>query len=99
MFNAVADTSSVFGYRIELTPEGGEAKSYFQLSDYYRIPEHRQNRVVFRTPPGSLEGGVTYRCRMFPVDIFGAEGKPVDWSFTVSKTYRCRREKPNCVQE
>ena len=99
MFNAVADTSSVFGYRIELTPEGGEARSYFQLSDYYRIPEHRQNRVVFRTPPGSLEGGVTYRCRIFPVGFFGAEGKPVDWSFTVSKTYRCRREKPNCVQE
>lgn len=99
MFNAAADTSSVFGYRIELIPEGGEAQSYFLLSDYYRIPEHRQSRVVFRTPTGSLDGGVSYRCRIFPVGFFGTEGEPADWRFTVLKNYRCLKDKPNCVQE
>ena len=99
MFNAVADGSSVFGYRIELTPDGGETRSCFLLSDYYRIPEHRQNRVVFRAPPDLLEGGMSYRCRIFPVGFFGTEGKPLDWRFTVLKNYRCLKDKPNCVQE
>ena len=99
MFNAVVDSSSVFGYRIELTPDGGSPYSCFLLSDYYRIPEHRQSRVVFRTPPDSLEGGRSYRCRIFPVGFFGTEGKPLDWRFTVLKNYRCLKGKPNCVQE
>ena len=99
MFNAVEKASSVLGYRIELTPDAGEARSYFQLSDYYRIPEHCQKRVVFRAPSGSLESGRSYRCRIYPVGFWGAEGKPVDWRFTVLKHYRCRQDSPNCVQE
>ena len=99
MFNAAKDASSVLGYRIELTPDAGEPRTYFQLSDYYRIPEHRQNRVVFRAPPDSLEAGKRYRCRIFPVGFFGAEGKPADWRFSVTPHYRCRKDKANCVQE
>jgi hypothetical protein len=99
MFNAAEDTSSVLGYRIELTPDGGEASSCFHLADYYRIAEHRQSRVVFRAPPDSLEGGKSYRCRIFPVGFFGAEGKPMDWRFSVLPHYRCRKDKANCVQE
>lgn len=99
MFNAVGDASSVLGYRVELTPDAGETRSYFQLSDFYRIPAHRQERVVFRAPSGSLESGMGYRCRIFPVGFFGAEGKPLDWRFTVMKHYRCRKDGPNCVQE
>jgi hypothetical protein len=89
----------VFGYRVELTDAGGETVSYFQLSDYYRIPGHRQNRVVFKAPPGSLVSGKSYRCRIFPVGFFGSEGRPVDWRFDVLKSYRCRQDKLNCVQE
>lgn len=99
MFNAAADLSSVFGYRIELQADGGEAVSYFQLSDYYRIRAHRQNRIVFKAPYGSLEPGRSYRCRICPVGFFGSEGRPVDWRFDVLKSYRCRQDKLNCVQE
>ena len=99
MFDAVADTSSVLGYRIELITDGSGPRSFFHLSDYYRIPEHRQNRIVFKAPPYSLENGKSYHCRIFPVGFFGAEGKPLDWHFTVSKSYRCRNDAPNCVQE
>jgi hypothetical protein len=99
MFNAASDLSSVFGYRVELTDAGGETVSYFQLSDYYRIPGHRQNRVVFKAPPGSLVPGKSYRCRIFPVGFFGSEGRPADWRFDVLENYRCRQDKLNCVQE
>lgn len=99
MFNAAADPASVFGYRIELAPDGGEAKSYFQLSDYYRIPEHRQGRIVFRAPPNSLEPGGRYRCRIFPVGFFGSEGSACEWRFSISPGYRGRADAPVCVQE
>ena len=99
MFNAAENRSSVFGYRIELSEEGGETKSYFQLSDYYRIPEHRQNRIVFKAPPGALASGASYRCRIFPVGFFGAEGNPCDWKFTTSPSYRQRSDGAICVQE
>ena len=99
MFNAASDLASVLGYRIELTASGGDAVSYFQISDYYRIPEHRQSRVVFKAPPGSLVPGESYRCRIFPVGFFGTEGRPVDWRFDVHKNYRCRQDRINCVQE
>jgi hypothetical protein len=99
MFNAVSDSSSVFGYRIELTADGENPKSYFQLSDYYRIPAHRQNRVVVKAPPNALVPGKSYCCRIIPVGFFGTEGKSIDWTFTVRKNYHCRSDKLNCVQE
>jgi hypothetical protein len=99
MFNAVSDSSSVFGYRIELTADGENPKSYFQLSDYYRIPVHRQNRVVVKAPPNALVPGKSYCCRIIPVGFFGTEGKSIDWTFTVRKNYHCRSDKLNCVQE
>ena len=85
--------------RVELVPEGGAAKSHFLLSDYYRVPEHRQSRVVFKAPPGALDPGVSYLCRIYPVGFFGAEGRPVQWRFTTKPGYRCRSEGLVCVQE
>ena len=99
LFNPAADRSSVFGYRIELSDEGGGVKSYFLLSDYYRIPTHRQDRIVFKAPPGALASGANYRCRIFPVGFFGAEGKPCDWKFTIRSSYRLRSDMAICVQE
>ncbi len=99
LFNAAEDRSSVFGYRIELSDEGGDPKSYFQLSDYYRIPEHRQRRVVFKAPPRALMPGGSYRCRIFPVGFFGSEGKPCDWRFTIRSSYCFRTEVVPFVQE
>ena len=90
---------SVFDYRVELVEEGGAAMSHFILSDYYRIPEHRQGRVVFKAPPGSLEPGRRYRCRIFPVGFFGAEGQPCGWTFATKPGYRNRATAPVCVQE
>ena len=99
MFNAAERPSSVFGYRVELSDSAGEAKSHFLLSDYYRIPEHRQGRVVFKAPPGSLRPGESYRCRIFPVGFFGAEGAPCEWRFAVRASYRMRTDAPGGVQE
>ena len=99
MFNAAERPSSVFGYRVELSDEAGDVKSYFHLSDYYRIPEHRQNRVVFKAPPESLKPGGRYRCRIFPVGFFGAKGDPCDWRFTIRASYRMRSDAPLGVQE
>ena len=99
MFNAAERPSSVFGYRVELSDEEGGVKSYFHLSDYYRIPEHRQNRVVFKAPPESLKPGGSYRCRIFPVGFFGAEGEPCDWRFAIRASYRIRSDAPLGVQE
>ncbi len=101
MFSAAEPKERVFGYRIELT-EDGEGKapaSCFHLADYYRIPEHRQSRVVFKTPPGSLSAGRSYRCRIFPVGFFGREGRPTAWHFAVKAGYPCRADCPSCVQE
>ncbi|MBQ6916131.1 MAG: metallophosphoesterase [Kiritimatiellae bacterium] len=99
MFNAAAHPESVLGYRVEIAPAGAEAASYFQLGDYYRIPEHRQNRIVFKAPPGSLVPGACHRCRIYPVGFFGAEGRPAEWRFTTKPYYRPRTDKLACVQE
>ena len=99
MFNAAAHPESVLGYRIELVPDGGSAASHFLLSDYYRIPEHRQGRVVFKAPPGSLTPGANYRCRIYPVGFFGAEGHPAEWHFHTKPYYHPRADKLVCVQE
>ena len=99
MFVAATDPSAVYCYRIELTDERGETKSYRQLSDYYRIPEHRQNRVVFRMPPKAGRPGAHYRCRIFPVGFFGAEGRPCEWEFDLRPNYPETKMRANCVQE
>ena len=99
MFNAVRPLGSVFGYRIELTEDGGETKSYFHVSDYYRLPDHRQDRVVFRAPPQALQAGRHYRCRIVPVGFFGKEGGSVEWAFDIRRDYPCRTDKPNALPE
>lgn len=99
MFEAVLDKSSVFGYRIELTEEGGETRSYFQVSDYYRNAGNRAPRVVFKCPPHALVGGRAYRCKIFPVGFFGKEGKPACWRFTTKVGYPYRADKPNVMAE
>ena len=99
MFNAAAKREDVFGYRIELTEADGAVKSHFLLSDYYRVPEHRQGRIIFKAPPGVLQAGQSYGCRIFPVGFFGREGRPATWRFAIKAGYRCRADAPNCVQE
>lgn len=99
LFAAAVDRSAVFGYRIELTEAGGVPKSYFQISDYYRIPEHRVSRVAFKVPAGALAGGRAYECRIFPVGFFGAEGKPITWRFTAKSGYPYRSDRPNVLPE
>ena len=99
MFEAVRPLGSVFGYRVELAEKGGETKSYFQLSDYYRRPAGRQERIVFKAPPHALQADRIYRCRIFPVGFFGKEGKPLDWTFAVRPGYPCRADKPNVLPE
>lgn len=99
MFNAAVDPAAVYCYRIELTDEKGETKSYHQLSDYYRIPEHRQNRIVFRLPPKAGHPGGHYRCRIFPIGFFGAEGKPCEWQFDFRPNYPETKTRANCMQE
>ena len=71
MFAAAVDPTSVCSYRIEIAEKGGVTKSYFVIADYYRIPEHRQNRIVFRFPPKATRPGGKYHCRIFPVGFFG----------------------------
>ena len=83
---------------LPLTGEDGTA-SYFQLADFYRIPEHRQSRIVFKAPPESLVPGARHRCRIYPVGFFGAEGSPAEWRFTTQPYYRPRADKLACVQE
>ena len=99
MFEAVRPLGSVFGYRIELAEDGGEVKSYFHLSDYYRLPNHRQGRVVFKAPPHAVRAGHSYRCRIFPVGFFGKEGASVEWKFDIRSGYPCREDRPNVIPE
>ena len=99
MFGAVCPSRSVFGYRVELSEEGGETKSYFHLSDYYRLPAYRQDRVVFRMPPHAVRADGRYRCRVFPVGFFGGEGAPLVWSFGIRSGYPCRADRPNVLPE
>ena len=99
MFNAVRPFDSVFGYRIELTELGGEPKSYFQMSDYYRRPSCQRERIVFKAPPHALEANRAYRCSIFPVGFFGKEGRPLEWSFHVRPGYPCRADRQNALPE
>lgn len=99
MFEVVRPLGSVLGYRVELTEKGGGTKSYFQLSDYYRLPTYQQERVVFRAPPHAVRAGRSYRCRIFPVGFFGREGRPCEWTFDIGRNYPCRADKPNVLPE
>lgn len=99
MFEAVRPRGSVFGYRVELVEKDGATKSYFQLSDYYRLPSFRQSRVVFKAPPHAVQAGRHYRCRIFPVGFFGGEGRPCEWTFGIRRGYPCRADKPNALPE
>jgi len=99
MFAAAADPASVYSYRVELAEEGGKAVSCWQLADFYRLPEHREKRIVFRVPPKVLRPGGRYRCRIFPVGFFGREGRPCEWTFAVKPGYPLRTTEPNLVQE
>ena len=99
MFAAAVDPTSVCSYRIEIAENGGVTKSYFVIADYYRIPEHRQNRIVFRFPPKATRPGGKYHCRIFPVGFFGAEGKPCEWDFDIRADYPETEFTPNCMQE
>lgn len=99
MFDAAERREEVFGYRVELAEEGGETRSYFHLSDYYRVAANRVDRIVFRAPPGSLKKGASYRCRIFPVGFFGREGRPCEWNFTIRASYPLRDTAPAGVQE
>ena len=99
MFNAAAKRDEAFGYRIELAEADGETRSYFHLSDYYRVEANRTGRIVFKAPPGSLRKGASYRCRIYPVGFFGREGRPAEWNFTIRASYSLRKEALACVQE
>lgn len=99
MFEAVRPLGSVFGYRIELAEDDSEAKSYFHLSDYYRLPNHRRDRIVFKVPPYAVQAGHSYRCRIVPVGFFGKEGRAVEWSFDIRCGYPCRTDRPNVISE
>ena len=99
MFNAAEKRSAVFGYRVELAENGGGARSYFHLSDYYRIEENRTDRIVFKAPSGALRNGASYRCRIYPVGFFGREGHPCEWNFSIRHSYALRSGPPNFVPE
>ena len=99
MFNAAEKRAAVFGYRVELAEDGGGARSYFHLSDYYRLEENRTDRIVFKAPSGALRSGASYRCRIYPVGFFGREGRPCEWSFSIRSSYALRSGAPNVVQE
>lgn len=99
MFAAAAPTDGVFGYRVEFEDAYGQTSSHFHISDYYRIPERRTDRIVFRAPPDALVTGMRYRCRITPVGFFGAEGRPLEWGFAIKQDYALRRDAPNCLPE
>ncbi|MBR0055734.1 MAG: metallophosphoesterase [Kiritimatiellae bacterium] len=92
--------ASLLGYRVELADvETGFATSHFHVSDFYRAPHRRADRIVFRAPPGSLALGHRYRCRIIPVGFFGGEGRPAEWSFSVKPDYPLRADAPNALPE
>ena len=99
MFGAAEPADGVFGYRIELEDDGGNITTHFHVSDYYRVPEHRVGRVVFRAPQDALAPGRRYRCRIVPVGFFGAEGAPCEWAFAIKANYPLRRDASNCLPE
>lgn len=99
LFAAATPAEGVFGYRVELQGDNDCATTHIYVSDYYLAPARRRGRVVFRAPPDSLEPGHRYHCRITPVGFFGAEGRPLDWDFTVKADYPLRRDAPNCLPE
>jgi len=99
LFKPAVDPTSVYSYRIELEEKGGKTTSHFLLSDYYRIPGHRQDRVVFRLPEKATRPGASYRCRIYPVGFFGQEGRPCAWEFVHRAGYPETDLTPNCMQE
>ncbi|MBR1920784.1 MAG: metallophosphoesterase [Kiritimatiellae bacterium] len=99
MFEAATKGGPVYGYRIDLTAKGGGASSHLHLADFYRLPAHRQRRIVFRAPPFALSPGRRYHCRITPVGFFGATGRGVEWTFAVKPGYPCRSDPPQFVQE
>jgi len=100
LFAAAEPREGVLGYRVELADAGtGRTTTHFHVSDFYRAPSCRTDRIVFRAPPGALEPGRRYRCRIVPVGFFGAEGGPLEWSFAIKSDYALRADPANALPE
>jgi len=99
LFNSVENKDDTYAYRIELTESGGEMKSYWHLSDFYRAPSLRVPRICSRILPNTVRAGGSYHCRIVPVGFFGTEGRACEWNFTIRANYPVSDKSANVMQE
>lgn len=92
VFDQAKHDDFVHFYRMvmtELGPDGEEIKKMEAryVGNFYRIDRNRDNRLVLRIPPNTLEKAKRYRIEIFPVETFGKEGKPLSLVTTIRHSY------------
>lgn len=96
LWNPVKDPSKVLRYRVEATDQTGLTRTWYATSDFYRVPEHRADRVVLKLPPDPFHYGDRVKVRITPIGFFGREGRPHEWGF-VSKYRYPNATAPACT--
>lgn len=104
LFDPADGPDGVEGYRLAIAEKGPDGqlaapKSWFFVSDFYRLERFRGGRVNLRAPAHSLEAGKTYRIAVYPHNWFGDEGAPLRLEMTVADGYRFRNVNESYPQE
>ena len=104
LFDPAQGADGVEGYRLEISGKNADGshcppKSWYYVSDFYRLERFRGGRVNLRAPAFSLESGKSYRICVYPHNWFGEEGRPLTLDMTVSQGYSFRNVNETYPQE
>ncbi len=88
-------------YRLVITCDDGTPPMEFKYiaPDFYRLERNKDPRQIFKIPRNTIQAGKWYRFDVYPVDTFGAEGKPVSLHAQVPPHYTIQNENVPGPQE
>ena len=89
IFDQAHHPDFVHSYKIRVSRQDGTlVGEYTYISDFYRLPEHRDKRMFCRLPDKTLKGGEVYRFEIYPVESFGHTGKPLVANIRINDNYQ-----------
>lgn len=94
-FDQARHDDFVHAYRVrmhELGAGGTVARTHEAMfsGNYYRLSRNREDRLMLRLPPNTLESGRTYRIEVSPLETFGREGRPISMTVSIPLHYPMR---------
>ncbi len=98
----VFDSAKAHFYRLVITEDGGAAapmEYQYIAPDFYRLVRNKDPRLIFKLPPHTIEAGKWYTFEMYPVDTFGAAGKPISVHVQIPPHYTIQNDNVPGPQE